>query len=425
MYGAIIGDIVGSVFEFNNIKTKNFPLFSEASTFTDDTIMTIAVAQALLKAKKERFSFKHHLINEMRRMGRRFPNPTGGYGDNFARWLNSSNPKPYNSFGNGSAMRVSPCGLIAINLDEARELAKASAEITHNHPEGIKGAQTVASAIWLAKTGKSKELIKILTQEYYPLDKSLEEIRSENDFDESCQNTVPQAITAFLESTDYDDAIRNAVSIGGDSDTIAAITGSIAWAFYKNPKNLNKNDARISYISRGYELSINMEQDKVNANEILPYDFIQTIELFEKCCLKRIPHNYDKDGFSFSIPVDKWSSVFDNDHTPIVSFGNKPLLERLRECYSDIGDDFDKQWLKCLFDLGLIVVNYKDYFNLYFDRIFNGALIASDLSLEECFICLSIIQRSDYWEGGGTLEKHNDIINGLVHRIMEILNAIE
>ena len=128
MYGAIIGDIVGSVYEFNNIKTKEFPLFSEGSTFTDDTIMTVAVARALLKAKNERFSFKHHLINEMRNMGRRFPNPTGGYGGNFARWLNSSKPKPYNSFGNGSAMRVSPCGLIA-DLNEASELAKASAEV--------------------------------------------------------------------------------------------------------------------------------------------------------------------------------------------------------------------------------------------------------------------------------------------------------
>lgn len=425
MYGAIIGDIVGSVYEFNNIKTKDFSLFSKSSTFTDDTIMTVAVARALLKAKNERFSFKHHLINEMRNMGRRFPNPTGGYGGNFARWLNSSKPKPYNSFGNGSAMRVSPCGLIAIDLNEALDLAKASAEVTHNHPEGIKGAQAVAGAVFLAKIGLSKEIIKTTAQEFYPLDKSLEEIRSEYNFDESCQNTVPQAITAFLESTDFDDAIRNAVSIGGDSDTIAAITGSIAWAFYRHPKNLIPEDVRINYASRGYELPIKMEQDKVNANELLPDDFIQTIELFEKCCIDRLPCSYDKDGFSSSIPVDKWTSVFDNDHTPLALYEKMPFLERLKDCYSDVHNNFGKHGVGYLFKYGLIVVNYKDYFNLFFDKIFYGTLSTENLSLEECFICLSILQRSDHWEGGGTLERHHDKIDKLVGRIIEIFNAVE
>ena len=166
-------------------------------------------------------------------MGQKYPHPQGGYGGRFAAWLQSSDPQPYNSFGNGSAMRVSPCAIYAVELEEALELAEISAAVTHNHPEGIKGAKAVAAAVFLAKKKTSKEKIKAYIEEnFYPLNESLDDIRRYYTFDETCQGTVPQAITAFLESTSFEDAIRNAVSIGGDTDTVAAITGSIAWVFY-------------------------------------------------------------------------------------------------------------------------------------------------------------------------------------------------
>lgn len=238
MLGAIIGDVVGSVYEWNNIKTKDFELFKPNCFFTDDTVMTVAVANALLLTREkqsntnDKISFKEELIKQMQDFGRKFPN--AGYGGMFSGWLVSDNPKPYNSFGNGSAMRVSPCGYIAVTLDEALLLAKASAEVTHNHPEGIKGAEATASAIFLARCGKSKEEIKEYIEEnFYTLDKTLDEIRPNYSFNETCQETVPQAIQAFLESVDFEDAIRNAISLGGDSDTLAAITGSIAWAYYR------------------------------------------------------------------------------------------------------------------------------------------------------------------------------------------------
>ena len=185
MYGAIIGDIVGSKYEFNNIKMKEFPFVSKGCEFTDDSIMTVAVARALLKSREENVPFKQVLVQEMQELGRKYPSSYGGM---FAHWLVASNPKPYNSFGNGSAMRVSPCGLIAVTLDEALELAKASSEVTHNHPEGIKGAQATAAAIFLARIGKDKEEIRNYIQShYYNLTQTLDEIRPTYYFNETCQ----------------------------------------------------------------------------------------------------------------------------------------------------------------------------------------------------------------------------------------------
>jgi len=233
MLGAIIGDIVGSKYEFDNIKTKDFPFVSRGCTFTDDTVMTVAVARALIRMEREKFDFKTAVIEEMKSLGNKYSH--AGYGGKFHLWLRSDDVEPYYSFGNGSAMRVSPCGFYAKTLEEALTLAKESAEVTHNHPEGIKGAQAVAAAIFLAKNKKSKEEIReYIEKEFYPLTKTLDEIRPDYDFDVSCQGSVPEAITAFLESDNFEDAIRNAVSLGGDSDTIAAIAGSIAHAFYQN-----------------------------------------------------------------------------------------------------------------------------------------------------------------------------------------------
>jgi len=225
MIGAIAGDVIGSVHEFSNIKTEDFPLFSPGSTFTDDTVMTIAVADSILTGKGYAAAFKE--------WGRLYPH--AGYGGMFKQWLRSDDSKPYNSFGNGSAMRVSPVGFAFDSLDKVLEEAKKSAEVTHNHPEGIKGAQSVAAAIFLARTGKDKKEIKdyIEATFNYDLSATLAEIRPDYRFDPTCQGSVPQAIIAFLESSDYEDAVRKAISLGGDTDTQACITGGIAQAYYK------------------------------------------------------------------------------------------------------------------------------------------------------------------------------------------------
>lgn len=251
MLGAIIGDIVGSVYEFNNIKTKDFPLFRDDCFFTDDTAMTCAVAEAIMNGGK-----RNDYINAMKKYGNLYNNL--GYGGRFRVWLKTDNSEPYNSFGNGSAMRVSPCAWIADCNDFAetgeiptiiRETAKLSAEVTHNHPEGIKGAMATADAIFICRCYKGKDIAECkkrvkehIEKEYgYDLSKTLDEIRPTFTFNESCQETVPQAVTAFLESTDFEDAIRGAISIGGDSDTIAAITGSIAEAAYGIPDEIKDN----------------------------------------------------------------------------------------------------------------------------------------------------------------------------------------
>ena len=233
MIGAIIGDFAGSTYEFHSIKTKDFPLFAPGSSYTDDSLMSIAVASALMQTGEGHVGFKSHVVTSMRQIAAKYPCPMGGYGGRFRHWLVSSVPRPYGSFGNGSAMRVSPCGDVAATLDEALELARQSAEVTHNHPEGIRGAQAVAAAIYLARTGESRDGIRsYIEQHFYPLHQTADEIRPRYRFDETCQGTVPQAITAFLESVSFEDALRTAVSLGGDCDTLTDITCAIAWPFY-------------------------------------------------------------------------------------------------------------------------------------------------------------------------------------------------
>jgi ADP-ribosylglycohydrolase len=230
MLGAITGDIIGSRFEFNNRLSTDFELFTGESSFTDDTICTVAVADALLHDKP--------FAETLQRWCRRYSFPKGGYGGSFLKWIGSDHPEPYNSFGNGSAMRVSPCVWLAADRETALRNARASAECTHNHPEGIRGAVAVADCIWQARMGASKEGLEVVAEWYYNMDMTCDGIRAANTFNETCQVTVPQAITCFLESSDFESSIRLAVSIGGDSDTIAAITGSIAEAFYGIPDGI-------------------------------------------------------------------------------------------------------------------------------------------------------------------------------------------
>lgn len=224
MRGAIVGDIIGSVHEFRCAKTKEFPLFVPATTFTDDTVLTVAVADCLLTGSSYVDKFHEYTRAHPRR----------GYGAGFWHWVTVGSREPYNSWGNGAAMRVSPVGFALGSLNDVLEEAKRSAKVTHNHPEGIRGAQATAAAIFLARTGKSKEEIREFTKASfgYDLSRTVDDIRPEYTFNESCQGTVPEAITAFLDSTDYEDAIRLAISLGGDADTLACITGGIAEAFY-------------------------------------------------------------------------------------------------------------------------------------------------------------------------------------------------
>ena len=247
MYGAILGDIVGSPYEFdfNNYKAKDFPLFIERSAITDDTVMTLAVAKALLDTRgQDDAAVKAALVQQMQRLGHAYPDM--GYGVRFGSWLYEDDPQPYHSYGNGSAMRVSSAAWLAKDMAETLHLAQLTAEVTHDHPEGIKGAQATAAAVFLARTGHGKEKIKAYVERKfgYDLSRSCDEIRPTYHHVESCQETVPQAITAFLESTDFEDALRTAVSLGGDSDTLAAITGSIAEAFYGVPENLKQQALR-------------------------------------------------------------------------------------------------------------------------------------------------------------------------------------
>ena len=241
MYGAILGDIIGSVYEWDNIKTKDFPLLIPRSRFTDDSAMTVAVAEALLDALgKDRAARRDAVIRSMQKWGRRYPN--AGYGGRFYDWLYDRHPHPYKSWGNGSAMRVSSAGWLYDTLEETLQAAEDTAIVTHNHPEGIKGAQCVAAVIFLLRNGKTKEEIRTFVTDTfgYDLTRTCDEIRPGYKFDVSCQGTVPQAVTAFLEGTGFEDVIRTAVSLGGDCDTLTCIAGGMAEAMYGVPEELKE-----------------------------------------------------------------------------------------------------------------------------------------------------------------------------------------
>jgi ADP-ribosylglycohydrolase len=224
MLGAIIGDIVGSIYEFNNHRSVDFPFFGETCFFTDDSVLTIALADSILHEKDYAVLLKEYVARY----------PGRGYGMGFSRWAQSSDMRPYNSYGNGAAMRISPAGFAFHDLDSVLSAARKYTAVTHNHPEGIKGAQATAASIFMARTGKSKSEIRTYVSDNfgYRLDRTCDEIRPKYHFNETCQQTVPEAITAFLESDDFEHAIRLAISLGGDSDTLACITGGIAEAFY-------------------------------------------------------------------------------------------------------------------------------------------------------------------------------------------------
>jgi ADP-ribosylglycohydrolase len=269
--GAVIGDIVGSTHEFLQTKSTDFDFYTDNNHCTDDTIMTIAVAEWLISTPQP--IGNDTLPTIMRKWGKKYP--WAGYGRMFHRWLMSdyeADQRPYNSFGNGAGMRVSACGFFAKSLDEALHLAKLSAEVSHNHPEGIKGAQAIASAIFLARQHQPKENIReyIARQFDYDMDRSCDSIRPDYEFDETCQGSCPEAIIAFLESTDFEDAIRLAISLGGDSDRIGAMTGGIAAAYYGIPDDIAHK--ALEYIPGDMIEVLNLFSDAVNRREQISHE---------------------------------------------------------------------------------------------------------------------------------------------------------
>ena len=273
MFGAIIGDMVGSIYEFDNHRSKEFPFFSGGCYPTDDSIMTIAVAKAIMENDGKVEGLSEKTVEWMQKIGRQYPNC--GYGGRFCGWMNSDDPKPYGSFGNGAAMRVAACGWACNSPEEVKRLSYAVTAVTHDHPEGIKGAEATACAIFLARTGHSRDEIRAFIEDnYYRLDFTLDEIRPTYEFNETCQETVPQAIEAFLESTSFEDAIRNAISVGGDSDTLAAITGSIAEAFYGIPDDLREQAIK------QFKLGCMVHYPRATANK--DPDLLSVVERFEQ-----------------------------------------------------------------------------------------------------------------------------------------------
>lgn len=268
MFGAIVGDVIGSAYEWNRVKTTEFELFTDRTEFTDDSVLTVATAEALLfclgPGGPGREALGEAYARQFKAYGQRYPN--AGYGGRFSGWLTGDSLKPYNSFGNGSAMRVSPVGFAFDTLEEVLREAKRNAAVTHNHPEGVKGAQATAAAIFLGRTGAGKEEIRRYVEStfQYDLSRTLDQIRPGYEFDETCQRTVPEAITAFLESDDFEDAIRKAVSLGGDADTLACITGGIAQAYYKRiPKRLH--DGVLRRLDSGLKRVLRQFEDRYGA----------------------------------------------------------------------------------------------------------------------------------------------------------------
>lgn len=356
MYGAILGDIIGSPFEFDRgDKTKDFKLFSRRSHFTDDSVMTLAVCEALLKVGQDATvkEIEDTVISSMQSWGRRYPHE--GYGGYFRRWLTARHPEPYNSFGNGSAMRVSAAGWLYDSLEKTRVVAKATANVTHTHPEGIKGAEATASAIFMARNGSSKEEIKkyIENEFHYDLNRTLDEIRPSFHMDETCQKTVPEAIIAFLEARDFEDAIRNAVSLGGDTDTLGAITGSIAEAYFgisetliSECRNRINKDMR-DVVDAFYSLV--REDDSPNTNQMIEKAINQYYVHNDKegmILFIDMMINTMKQGGEFIVPYITKNSFLSKEQINSINIGDIFTLDHdVKLKMETVKDASGKEWL--------------------------------------------------------------------------------
>lgn len=339
MFGAIFGDIIGSRFEFDRGgKTKDFELFTKEDMFTDDTVMTIAVGEALMKVGVDASldEIKKAVINSMQKWGHRYPN--AGYGGRFWGWLfETKNPKPYGSYGNGSAMRVSAAGWLYDSLERTREVAKATAEVTHNHPEGIKGAECTAAVIFLGMNGSTKdEIFEYVTKEFgYDLSESLEQMRKRHEHVESCQDSLPKALRAFFDGESYEDVVRNAVSLGGDTDTLAAIAGAMAEAFYGIPVLI-----------------------MVEGKNYLPNDMIRVLNRFEKV------------AYEFTDDEEREINFEDNKYIKVAIDAIYKKLEKTDDFLDELNLLLDVLY-KRLCDEGQVIAPMVDE---------NGAMNSIDLS---------------------------------------------
>ena len=356
MYGAILGDIIGSPFEFDRgDKTKDFKLFSRRSHFTDDSVMTLAVCEALLKVGQDATvkEIEDTVISSMQSWGRRYPHE--GYGGYFRRWLTARHPEPYNSFGNGSAMRVSAAGWLYDSLEKTRVVAKATANVTHNHPEGIKGAEATASAIFMARNGSSKEEIKkyIENEFHYDLNRTLDEIRPSFHMDETCQKTVPEAIIAFLEARDFEDAIRNAVSLGGDTDTLGAITGSIGEAYFGISETLiseciNRINKDMRDVVDAF-YSLVREDDSPNTNQMIEKAINQYYVHNDKegmILFIDMMINTMKQGGEFIVPYITKNSFLSKEQINSINIGDIFTLDHdVKLKMETVKDASGKEWL--------------------------------------------------------------------------------
>lgn len=316
MLGAIIGDTVGSRFEWHNHRSKKFDFLTYKCELTDDSIITLAIAKAILKSEGDINKLPDLAVRYMQQLGRLYPD--AGYGVAFQKWINSNKPQPYGSFGNGAAMRVSPVGFAADSLDEAIAMSKAVTKVTHNHPEGLKGAEATTVAIFMALHGKSMlEIRDYIDKNYYPMNFTLDAIRGSYQFNETCQDTVPQAMMAFFESTGFEDAIRNAISIGGDSDTLAAITGGIAEAYYGIPSDIRKHeltflDKRLLAILIEFENKYKPIMEKKIGKDIsVPVGRAEEIKIEEgsrETMMEKAVQAADQDTKNAKVPVEETSS---------------------------------------------------------------------------------------------------------------------
>lgn len=357
MYGAILGDIIGSPFEFDRgDKTKDFKLFTRRSHFTDDSVITLAVCEALLKVGQDAAvkEIEDAVISSMQSWGRRYPYE--GYGGYFRHWLTARHPEPYNSFGNGSAMRVSAAGWLYNSLEKTRVVAKATANVTHNHPEGIKGAEATASAIFMARNGSSKEEIKkyIENEFHYDLNRTLDEIRPSYHMDETCQRTVPEAIIAFLEAKDFEDAIRNAVSLGGDTDTLGAITGSIAEAYFGISETLiseckNRINKDMRDVVDAFYSSVRHHNDSLNTNQMIEkaidqyyvHNDKEGMILFMDMLLNAI-----KQGGELVVPYITKNSFLSKEQINSINIGDTFTLDHdVKLKMETVKDASGKEWL--------------------------------------------------------------------------------
>ena len=336
MYGAILGDVIGSRFEFDcGGKTKEFELFTKEDCFTDDTVMTIAVCEGLLKAGKDANVEKIHkcVIESMKKWGHRYPN--AGYGYSFYNWLfYQTNPKPYGSYGNGSAMRVSSAGWLYDSLERTREVARATAEVTHNHPEGIKGAECTAAVIYLSRTGSNKETIKeyVIKEFGYDLHESVEELRLRHEHIETCQDSLPKALTSFFEGTSYEDVVRNAISLGGDTDTLSAIAGSMAEAYYGIPigilvdgKDYFEED--IFEIINLFDKARNRQKDEYKENYIIK-------EAIERA------YSQQSDDSRLSVIRALLERMFEDGQVPVAMVDKNHVMDSLDLNHLCCGDSF-------------------------------------------------------------------------------------